>query len=202
MIIDIVGEDPVTRSIIERLLADYRKDLIIGKSLPARGGQIKSFAPKYNLLGTPIFLLTDLDEHHCPPSLINDWFGDKKINNQYLFRIAQEEAETWLMADREGFSNWLDVDIKLIPEPKIIDKKKNIREIICPTKPSLYMMLNIASKSSQNELKENLTPKKGAGKGPLYNATLIPFIKDKWNINNAINNSYSLEKAVKRLVEF
>lgn len=202
MEIDIVGEDPVTQSIIERLLKEYRTDITIKNRLPARGGLIQSLAPKYNVLGSPIFLLTDLDTYSCPPELIRKWFGKENISDELLFRIAQEEAETWLMADRKGFSKWLSVDENLIPEPKLIDKKKGISEIVFPMKPSLFMMMKIASQSTNAKLKEDLTPKKGAGKGPAYNSAILPFIENKWNIENAASNSYSLTKAIRRLKDF
>ena len=202
MEIDIVGEDPVTQSMIERLLKEYRSDITIKNRLPARGGQIQNLAPKYNALGSPVFLLTDLDSYNCPPQLIKKWFGEENISNELLFRIAQEEAETWLMADRKGFSKWLSVDENLIPELKLIDKKKGISEIIFPIKPSLFMMMRIASHSTNKKLKEDLTPKKGAGKGPAYNSAMLPFIEKKWNIENAASNSYSLTKAIERLKNF
>lgn len=202
MDIDIVGEDAVTQAIIERLLSDYREDINIIRRLPARGSEIKNLAPKYNLLNSPVFLLTDLDAYHCPPSLIKDWFPGLEITNDFMFRIAQEEAETWLMADRQGFAQWLNVDINLIPEPQVIDKRIGSIEIICPLKPSLFMMRNIASASTNQTLKEYLTPIAGAKKGPGYNTAILPFIKNIWNIENAAKNSYSLSKAISRVKTF
>jgi hypothetical protein len=202
MHIDIVGEDPVTQTIIERLIRQFRSDIVIKNKLPARGGQIKKLAPKFNLLKDPVFLLTDLDSYHCPPSLIREWFGNKALNSQLLFRIAQEEAETWLMADRIGFANWLGVDLSLIPKPQIIDRKKNIMELIFPLKPSLYMMMKIVPASNNEQLKKDLIPKKGAGKGPGYNSAIIPFIEKHWNIDRAASNSYSLQKAIMRLKDY
>lgn len=202
MDIDIVGEDPVTQAIIERLISDYRPDMNIARRLPARGSEIKNLAPKYNLLDTPVFLLTDLDAYHCPPALIKDWFPNTELVGNFLFRIAQEEAETWLMADREGFSAWLNVDVNLIPHPQIIDKKRGSVEIICPLKPSLFMMRNVAAATSNHSLKEYLTPIAGAKKGPGYNLAMIPFIKNIWDVENAAINSYSLSKAISRLQSF
>ncbi|SJZ60514.1 hypothetical protein SAMN04488128_101884 [Chitinophaga eiseniae] len=199
MDIDIVGEDPVTQAIIERLIKEYRTDLVIKNRLPVRGGQIQSLAPKFNLLDSPVFLLTDLDEFQCPPSLIKKWLGNTPVNPRLIFRIAQEEAETWLMADRAGFSKWLGVDIKTIPEPKIIDRRKGISEIIFPLKPSLYMMMKIVPSSKNADLKDKLIPKPGAGKGPAYNSALLPFIEKIWNVENAAKHSYSLQKAILRL---
>jgi hypothetical protein len=202
MEINIVGEDLVTQTIIERLLKDYRPDFKIKDRLPARGGQIKSQAPKLNLLKSPLILLTDLDEYLCPPSLIKDWIGNLELRPNFLFRVAHEEAESWLMADRFGFSNWLGVNSDLIPETKIIDKKKNINEIIFPLKPSLYMMLKIVSESFKADLVQDLSPVNGAKKGPGYNSAMTEFIKNHWNIKAAAANSYSLSKAIQRIVEF
>ena len=202
MIIDIVGEDDVTRAVIKRLIKEIRKDITIGKVLPARGGQIKILAPKYNLLQTRVMLLTDLDTYDCPTALIKDWFGNAILNPNYLFRIAYGETESWLMADRKGFSNWIDADINLIPLPSTIDKRKNILEIVFPYKPSLYLMREIAPCSKNNIIKEGLMPKEGANKGPLYNSILTSFIEHNWNTKDASNNSTSLTKAIGRLQNF
>lgn len=202
MNIDIVGEDQVTQAIIERLISEYRPDIHISRRLPARGSEIKNLTPKYNLLKSPVFILTDLDTYPCPPSLIQDWLQNVPINKNLLFRIAQEEAETWLMADREGFSKWLGVDTKLIPEPQIIDKKVNSKEIICPYKASLYIMREIASASKNITIRDYLTPIAGAKKGPGYNIAMLDFIKNHWDVANAATNSFSLSKTILRLNSF
>lgn len=202
MQLDIVGEDAVTQAIIERLVSEFREDFVIGTRHPARGGQIIKAAPMYNALGIPIFLLTDLDNCACAPLLIEQWFGAAPISQDLLFRVACDEAESWLMADREGFANWLGINVALIPESEFVDKRKGIFEIKYPFKPSLYMMMNLASKSKRKNLREGLTPKSGANKGPAYNSTLLPFISNDWDIQSASANSYSLSKAIERLQSF
>ncbi|MBI5373300.1 MAG: hypothetical protein HZA79_14855 [Sphingobacteriales bacterium] len=202
MKIDIAGEDPVTQAVIERLLTEYRDDLTINNKFPVRGGQIKIFAPKYNKLKSPIFLLTDLDGYNCPPELIRDWFGSTQISDDLLFRIAQDEAESWLMSDIEGFAKWLEIDTNLIPKTKMIDKKKGIFEIRFPYKPSLFLMNKLAINSRNKDLKDALSPLKGAKKGPAYNSTILSFIYKSWNIKNAVKNSYSLSVTIERLVDF
>lgn len=202
MNINIAGEDQVTQAIIERLISEYRPDFTINIRWPVRGGQIQNLAPKLNLLDTPTFLLTDLDSYNCPPELLKDWLEGKQKNPNLLFRVAKDEAETWLMADREGFSKWMETDIGLIPIPKIIDNRTGAREIIFPYKPSLYMMRDIAIHSKNRDLKEYLTPISGAKKGPAYNSAILPFIKNEWNTENAAINSESLTRAIDRLRKF
>ncbi len=202
MKVDIVGEDEVTRAVLKRLFRDLRLDIEIDKILPARGGQIKVLAPKYNALDLPIILLTDLDTYDCPPSLIQDWFKGVQINKNYLFRIAYGEAESWLMADRTGFSRWIGSKITSIPDSQIIDRRKNIKELVFPYKPSLFLMRDIATKATNIKIKNGLIPKEGSKKGPLYNATLLPFIENYWNIESASMNSTSLQKAIQRIKEY
>ena len=202
MEVDIVGEDQVTQAVIERLLNDYRPDLIIGRRLPVRGGKIKSEAPKYNLLVMPLILLTDLDTYPCPPSLISDWFNGAKLNDRFLFRVADDEAEAWLMADKSGFAKWAGIKETNLPDPRIIDRRKNIVEMVFPYKSSLFLMKTIEQFSTKETIRDFLTPLPGASKGPGYNSTVIPFIKEKWNVENARLNSYSLNKMVLRLINY
>lgn len=202
MNVDIVGEDPVTQHVVERLIKLYRKDIVIVNRLPARGGQIQDLAPKYNKIGSPIIMLTDLDAYDCPPSMINAWFKEK-LSEDFLFRIACTETETWLMADREGFAKWLSIDIARIPGAKEMDRKnKRNVELAFKYKPSLYLMKDLAAHSTNEQLREMLTPREGAKKGPAYNQAIIPFIDNAWNVEAAMKNSYSLQNAVSRIAEF
>ena len=199
----IVGEDAVTREIIKRLLRHSRKDFMITREEPIRGGEIKNKILKYNLLNLPVFVLTDLDDSYCPPSLIKEWFGQTAINPNLLFRIACDEAESWLVADKAGFSKYFGIKEDAIPGLKEKDRRnpENV-ELKFPYKPSLFLMRELAVKSNKKLLAEQLTPRVGAKKGPEYNTAIVPFIKEHWDIEAAVKNSYSLQKAVKRINEF
>ncbi len=203
MDIILVGEDEVTRKIMERLIKEYRKDIQIIRREPVRGGQIKKLAPNYNKLKSPVFLLTDLDSEECPPSLIKNWLDNSEKSPYLLFRVAYGEAESWLMADKTNFSNYLEIDQNSIPSIYNIDRKnKENIEIKYEYKPSLFLMKELAAQSKNNSIKEGLTPKNLAKKGPTYNSTLSPFIEKYWNPNVAKENSYSLKKTIQRLIEF
>lgn len=199
----IAGEDTVTREIIKRLIEYAGLNINISREEPIRGGKILESLPKYNILGLPVIALIDLDDADCPVSLLNNIFHQTPINNNLLLRIAVDEAESWLMADKEGFSQYLSIPFDKIPANKSLDSKndRNI-ELRFPYKPSLYLMRELASISSNTELKKQLTPKEGAKKGPEYNTAITPFIREKWDIKNAMRNSYSLQKAIQRIGEF
>ena len=200
----VVGEDDVTREIIKRLLQEYRKDLDVIREEPVRGGKIKKDVLKYNRLNLPVIMLTDLDQYDCPPSLIREWFQGEPKNPKLVFRVACDEAEGWLMSDKNGFAKFMKISKELLPDIKSLDARKNPQniELAFPCKPSLFMMMKLAQKSADKSLKEKLMPRAGAKKGPQYNSTLLPFVVNYWNIEAAMRNSYSLQKAVARIREF
>lgn len=205
MMIDIiiVGEDAVTREISKRLLRHLRDDFQITREDPIRGGEIKNKILNYNRLNLPVFVLTDLDDIDCPPSLIKNWFNQTPKNPNLIFRVACDEAETWLMADKTGFSRFLGIKESDLPGLKQCDRRnpQNV-ELQFKYKPSLYLMRELAVKSNNKLLSEQLKPRLGAKKGPEYNTALIPFIQNNWDIESAAKNSYSLSKAIKRISEF
>lgn len=196
----IVGEDAVTREIIKRLLRHSRDDFQITREEPIRGGEIKNKILNYNRLNQPVFVLTDLDEIDCPPSLIKNWFNQTPINPNLIFRVACDEAEAWLMADKIGFSRFLGIKESDLPGLKKLDRRNSENvELQFKYKPSLYLMRELINNKL---LAEQLKPRLGAKKGPEYNTAIIPFIQKTWNIDSAAKNSYSLRKAIKRVNEF
>ncbi|EMJ96614.1 hypothetical protein [Leptospira alstonii] len=203
MKIDIAGEDLVTQEIIVRILKDYRNDVEIGARIPARGSQIKDISRKLNRVSTPTILLTDLDNYLCASALMSDWLSGDSLRDHLLFRVACDEGESWLMSDVSGFSKWLSIDENLIPQTSSKDKRRpDCMELNFNFKPSLYLMRELAVRSSDMTLREKLIPKAYAKKGPEYNSALLPFIQNIWNIEAAKRNSYSLRRAVERIQEF
>jgi hypothetical protein len=196
-----VAEDDVTHAILDRLIYGIKDksglDII---KLPARGGKILGDLKKYNELSKtdPVVLLTDLDSFDCPSSILRKI---KNKENDFLCRVAIQEAEAWLIADREGFASYLGVPLDIIPASKKIRPLRNVEdvELSFPYKPSLYMMREIVPKSNKKNIVDGLTPLDGYSKGPLYNSTLIPFIETEWNIQRASQNSYSLKRTIARL---
>lgn len=203
MDIMIVAEDTVSREIAKRLLNHSHKQFNITREEPVRGGEIKQKILNYNKLGLPVFTLADLDTEDCPITLINDWFGEDAIAPTHLFRVAYFEAEAWLMSDIQGFAKYLEIDRNLIPGVKQMDRQNpdNI-ELSFKYKPSLFLMHELVKHCKNPTLVEQLSPKKGAKKGPQYNSAMIPFIQDHWNIDVAAQNSFSLKKALQRIHEF
>lgn len=197
----IVGEDAVSKEVIKRVLSYCSEKIRIISELPARGGQVEALAKKFNNLSknAPVILLLDSD-NDCPPAKLNSIVSNFKKESNFIINIAYDEVESWLMADMDNFSSYFGVPENVIPLPSVISRKdENRKEIIFPLKPSLFMMMEIIPKSTNFEIRRRLTPVKGSKKGPEYNSTMIPFISEMWNVDNAAQNSDSLIKMIKRI---
>jgi hypothetical protein len=202
----IVGEDPVTRQIIKRLLLETcPQGFNIIREDPVRGSEVKKLTPNYNALAAdiPVILLADLDNNDCPPTEQAKWLNNRPKHPNFMFRFAVDESESWLLADRAGFAHYLGIEISNIPEPASLRPREphNI-EIRTAYKPSLFLMLELAARSPHTELRRQLTPLDKTSKSREYNLGLLPFIDSHWNVQNALDNSHSLQKMVRRLQEW
>jgi len=197
----IVGEDDVTLAVIRRVLAYSSPDYAIIQNFPARGGQIKSKIVEFNKVSEtfPVVLLIDLDNDDCAPLLIKKLIKDK--NENFIFNIAVDEAEAWLMADREGFASYFKIKIDDMPSAHQTKQggKKALTEMNFKYKSSMYLTHELIQKSKNSEYIQQLTPKKNAAKGPEYNSCMLPFIQYAWNIDAARRNSDSLNRMILKL---
>ncbi|MDR1594839.1 MAG: DUF4276 family protein [Prevotellaceae bacterium] len=197
----IVGEDPVTYTIIKRILAYCSDDFEIIAELPARGGQVKSKIAEFNKLSYayPVVLLIDLDNNDCAPQLVKQLISNK--NDNFIFNIAVDEAEAWLMADREGFANYFKIMLEDMPSAHQTKQggRKTLTEMNFAYKSSMFLTHELIKKSKHLEFVQQLTPKKGAAKGPEYNSCMLPFILKIWNIDSARQNADSLNRMIVRL---
>ena len=197
----IVGEDEVTLAVIRRVLAYCSADYEIIQNFPARGGQIKSKIFEFNKISEtfPVVLLIDLDNDDCAPLLMKKLIKEK--NENFIFNIAVDEAEAWLMADRKGFASYFNIKVDDMPSAHQTKQggKKALTEMNFRYKSSMYLTHELIKKSKNSEYVQQLTPKKNAAKGPEYNSCILPFIQDAWNIDAARQNSDSLNRMILRL---
>lgn len=189
-----VYEDELTASIIKRLFKEFESDIAISTEINAHGfGRIKKSILNYNRAArhTAFFIVTDLDQKECAASLIKDWFCSVEKEPQLLFRIAVHEIDAWVLADKTGIAKLLNVSSDLIPqEPESILDPKNL-------------LMQLAKKSKSREIREDFPPKdKYAHQGPLYNILLTSFVKDNWDLYEAMQHSESLTRAYTALKKF
>jgi hypothetical protein len=106
--------------------------------------------------------------------------------------VAVREVESWLLADREGFAQFLGINDVLVPDQpdKVADPKQTL--------------INLARRSRRRALKQSIVPRPGstAIQGPDYNGCLGDFVRSQWNSNAAKDRSPSLNRAWQRVMSF
>lgn len=185
-------EDALSEAVGKRLLAEVAPPTEANLCLRRNGfGYLRSKMKNWCELAVqqPVVLLTDLDKHSCPSSLMDDWFGELSRPNQLIFRVAVREVESWLLADHEAMRQLMGQKSKLPSEPdSIVDPKR--------------YLLGLAQKASR-EIRQDLVMGNGisASQGIGYNARLTDMVANSWNPNRAAVRSPSLHKARLRLHE-
>ena len=188
----VATEDALSEAVACKLLAKVN---LAGHQLtPLRRngfGYLKSNFGKFTNAaknGRRVFMLTDLDNRDCAPSLVAEWTAGVVLPYGFLFRVAVREVESWLIADRNGFAKFLGIspakisnDIEAIPDPK-------------------KYLLHLAEKAKA-KVKQDLLPRKGtlAIQGFGYNERLTEFVEEFWSPDSAGAASPSLSKTIARI---
>ena len=185
-------EDELSEAVVLKMLSERKIGRDAVYSLPKSGfGHLKKNVPKFcdaAQNGRNVFVLTDLDNARCAPSLLADWFSQQQRPCRLLFRVAVREVEAWIMADRLKFAEFMGIPLTKIDcnVDRILDPKAHL--------------LQIARKANR-AIKRELLPKEGAlaSQGFGYNEVLGRFVRDDWSSTRAAKHSQSLEKAIMRL---
>jgi hypothetical protein len=199
--INLVFEDQLSEAVLRVILTQSRKNFEVLRCFPDLTRQhsssgfvyIKSKIKDFNRAakGMPFLVLTDLDKEECAPKLIREWLPVKTHPN-LIFRVAKREVESWVMADRNAFADFLRIPISKIPI--------NIDDELDDPKAFL---VKIARKSKEPAIRNAIVPQSATSKmGPDYNARLISFVKDKWNLQRAVRHSDSLKRAANAINNF
>ena len=200
----IVGEDDVSRHVLYRILSYCGAGrFTVLMELPARGGEIKNKIQNFNQLAMkfPVILLTDLDADNCAPELKRKLLGGLEQAENLVFNVAVDEAEAWLMADRDGFAKYISVDVDQLPCAGLQKQggAKACMEMQFSCKSSYFLTHILIRESSDQTLKKQLMAKGKASKGREYNTAILPFINECWDIESAMRNSDSLCRMVGRI---
>jgi hypothetical protein len=187
-------EDELSDAVVRKILESSGKSYAVGVTFSRGGyGYLKNKISGFNnaARGTPFFVLTDLDQTECAPSLIEEWLPGVR-NPNLIFRVAVREVEAWLLADRHGFSEFLGIAASRVP-PVIEDLDDPKQTLI-----------NLTRRSRKRDIRTDIVPPDNSRRlhGPNYNGRLIEFVNTNWNIREASRVSYSLRSAVNRIAEF
>lgn len=190
--ITLAVEDYLSEAVVGTMLAQIDPAYRVSQCLCKGGhGYLQSKINNFNQAAqfTPFFILMDQDRG-CPPEKISRWLKQEP-SRYFLFRIAVMEVESWVMAHREAFAEFLGVSPDCVPKKpdELEDPKRSL--------------LTLAARSRSSRLRADLIPAPGstAAVGPDYNNRLSGFIRTDWNVFEAEKNSESLHRAVVRIRE-
>lgn len=192
--INLVVEDSLSERTLVRIINSVPRDYIIGHTYAGGGsGYIRKNIRGFNhaAKGVPYLVLTDLDRYECAPALVEDWLNIPKDQN-LIFRVAVREVETWLLADRHGFANYIGVPVSRI--------RYSVEEIENPKE----FLIGLVRRSRKRRLKKDIVPPQNstAKIGRNYNGRLIEFVENFWNMEEAASNSNSLRNTISILERF
>ncbi|MBI2771613.1 MAG: hypothetical protein HYX47_18455 [Burkholderiales bacterium] len=188
---ELVVEDELSEAILKKILFSENPNLGINAVRLTNGfGQIKKNLRAYNSLARirPVIVLTDQDNVACAPALLQDWFQNLEQAPHLTFRIASRETESWVMADRGAFAEFLGIQVNLVSgyPDQLLDPKQSL--------------LELAASSPSRNLRKAMLPSGTTAKiGPGYNDVLSNFVAARWSPTRAGQNSPSLLRAMTRI---
>jgi hypothetical protein len=126
----------------------------------------------------------------CPVQWLKKW--SPKVSHEWFFlRLAVPEAESWVLADRKGVSDFFKVSaaqIKADPD-ELEDPKREV--------------LRLARKSKVRLIRDEMVSATDINRtGSGYNTHLSAMVRENWQAMRALERSSSLERAIRRLTEF
>ena len=187
----VVGEDALSCALGERLVeVGLPGWQLAGPSINTKGvTKLVPALPRYVEQAEhvqPVLCVADTDGK-CTLDLLAEWLPRRKTD-RFLLRLAVTEAESWLLADREGLAVALNVPVTKLPlhpdaEP---DPKR--------------LVLNLAKRSKNHRVREEVVSSSDPSKpGSGYNLHLVAFVRSGWEASRAAASSVSLARALNQL---
>ncbi|MFO8057714.1 MAG: hypothetical protein R6V10_10485 [bacterium] len=135
----------------------------------------------------PWIVLMDLDnDAECAPVYLEEKLPAPAAD--MFLRLAVQEVESWLLADRQGIAKFLGVSEEHVP--------KEVEKIQKPKRT----LIDIARKSRRRDIK-GMVPQPGSSgvQGKEYNSIMSEFVLSYWKPDSASENADSLLRFLKVL---
>jgi hypothetical protein len=191
----VVGEDHLCCALGERLVAASLPGWkLAGASINVRGvTKLEPSLPRFleqAKFVQPVLCIADTDGQ-CAVTLRARFLKYAKHHaphESFLLRLAHSEAESWMLADREGFAKALAVPINKLPHKpdEEVDPKRLVLNLARISKNRLFRT-EVISDTDQN--------RPGSG----YNLHLCNFVQTHWDARRGAEYSPSLARALKRV---
>lgn len=134
----------------------------------------------------PYLTLVDFMDTHllCPAEVVARWIPNRQP--KMLFRVVVREIESWLLADRNNFADFLKVSPNKLPNnPEQVNDPK-------------LEVINLARRSMSTRIRSALVPEidSTAVVGKLYDSEMRIFINRQWDVQAARGKAPSLNKCL------
>lgn len=191
MSLALVVEGDTDLPVARKLAADA--DLPVWTEIDSGGkGQLDAHYEGYNRAanGSPWLVIRDLDvDATCPGEFVGRLRRGSPPSPWMCFRLAVREIEAWLLADHVGAAGYF-----------------GFRESSVPANPDdeddpTLTLLDLVRRAGKARLKGAMPRRPGGSAvvGPLYEATIIDFGTNHWDLGRAARRSPSLRRARQRL---
>lgn len=187
----VVGEDPLTCALGEQLVTEILPEWGMPRPAIDNKGVTKlvSALPRFIEQArhvNPVLCIADTDGK-CVKKLLTEWLPTA-IPESFLLRLAVNEGESWVLADRQALAAFFEIAEKQISRTP--DEEDNPKRHV----------LNLARKSKKRIIRQELVSETDPTKqGNGYNVHLRNFVKNHWSAQRAAENSPSLQRAIDRL---
>ena len=138
-----------------------------------------------------VLVLTDFRDTGmpCPSDALQNKLFLGISHPHFLCRLAVNELESWLLADRSSMARFLGISVSTItknPDYEPFPKKT---------------LVNLARRTHKSSIRKDIVPEDEHGGivAPAYLASMTKFIREYWNIADACKNPPSLNRCVLRL---
>lgn len=186
----VVGEDQACCSLAKALITQLGGH-VCQESIEHGFGRFVQKIPKMNAVALnvmPVLMLADGDQNPCVVAQRDAWMPPHPAA-RFCLRLAVREAESWVLSDRVGLSQFADVAGAVIPvnPDDLPDPKQSL--------------LSVVRRSRKKILREEMLPgrRSDAPIGLGYNIHLKEFIETVWSAERAAQNSPSLSRALARV---
>jgi hypothetical protein len=136
----------------------------------------------------PVLMIADGDQDNCVVKQRNAWFP-RHASPRLALRLAVREAESWILADHEGFSDFANISRNALPpDPENLPDPKRA-------------LLDFIKRCKRRDLREEMLAPRTARSltGLGYNLHLADFVKNHWQAARAASRAPSLARAIPRI---
>lgn len=178
---------PVAERLIRLAGLDPRPTRVAGGK-----SQLDARIPALNRSGVALnwLILRDLDrDAPCASGLIDDLLHGRRLAPRVSLRIPVRAMESWMLADREGFTGEFGVATQRLPDtPDELDDPKQ-------------HLIDVCRHSTRRTIRTAMVPRPGSGRkvGPEYASRIAAFARGTWSVERAARRSPSLERALSGL---